>query len=217
MTQPIDRVLTRDEQQQLTPDEVLARLQGGNARFVDGDVTHRDHQAQVRAAAAGQWPKAVVLSCLDSRIPVEDVFDCGIGDLFVARVAGNIVNADILGSMEFACAVSGAKLVYVLGHEHCGAIKGAIDLGAVRQLGFANLNTLLGGIAPVIDEVTGDHGERASANAPFVHQVAEQNVRRTLRRIREESPVLRDLEARGQIKIVGGMYDMDTGAVTPVA
>jgi carbonic anhydrase len=217
MTQPIARVLTRDEQQQLTPDEVLERLQRGNARFVDGDITHRDHQAQVRAAAAGQWPKAVVLSCLDSRIPVEDVFDCGIGDLFVARVAGNIVNADILGSMEFACAVSGAKLVYVLGHEHCGAIKGAIDLDAVRQLGLANLNTLLGAIAPVAAGVSGDHGPRASDNPAFVHQVSEENVRRTLRRIREESPVLRDLEAQGRIKIAGGMYDMDTGAVTAIA
>ena len=96
-------------------------MREGNARFVSGDVTHRDHRAQVRQAALGQWPKAVVLSCLDSRIPVEDVFDCGIGDLFVARVAGNIVNTDILGSMEFACAASGAKLVFVLGHEHSGA------------------------------------------------------------------------------------------------
>jgi len=215
MTQPIiDRVLSREEQQQLTPDEVLIRLQQGNARFVDGDVTHRDHQAQVRAAAAGQWPKAVVLSCLDSRIPVEDVFDCGIGDLFVARVAGNVVNVDILGSMEFACVVSGAKLVDVLGHEHCGAIKGAIDLGAVQKLGFTNLNALLGAIAPVIEQVKGEYGERSSTNTTFVHQVADANVRRTMRRIRDESPTLRGLEERGQIKIVGGMYDMDTGAVT---
>ena len=214
---PTDRVLTQQEQQQLTPAEVHARLLDGNARFVAGDVTHRDHQAQVRAAAAGQWPKAVVLSCLDSRIPVEDVFDCGIGDLFVARVAGNVVNVDILGSMEFACAVSGAKLVFVLGHEHCGAIKGAIDLGAVAQLGFANLSALLGVIAPAVDDVTGEHGPRSSKNPAFVHRVAEENVRRTLQRIRAESPVLRDLEARGQIQIVGGMYDMDTGEVTPIA
>jgi len=206
-----DRVLTRDEQQQLTPDEVLQRLQDGNRRFVAGDVTHRDHQAQVRAAVAGQWPKAVVLSCLDSRIPVEDVFDCGIGDLFVARVAGNIVNVDILGSMEFACAASGAKLVFVLGHEHCGAIKGAID-----KVELGNLTALLHTIAPAVDEVAGDHGPRTSKNEPFVHRVAEQNVRRTLRRIRDESPVLRDLETQGRIRIVGGMYDMDTGEVAPI-
>jgi len=214
---PVDRVLTQQEQQQLSPDDVLLRLRQGNTRFVTGDVTHRDHQAQVRAAAAGQWPKAVVLSCLDSRIPVEDVFDCGIGDLFVARVAGNVVNVDILGSMEFACAVSGAKLVFVLGHEHCGAIKGAIDLAAVAALGLTNLTSLLGVISPAIEDVTGDHGPRSSKNPGFVHRVAEENVRRTLQRIRAESPVLADLEARGQIAIVGGMYDMDTGAVSPIA
>lgn len=209
--QRTDRVLTRDEQQAMTPDEVVALLYAGNARFMVGDATHRDHQAQVRAAVAGQWPKAVVLSCLDSRIPVEDVFDCGIGDLFVARVAGNIVNTDILGSMEFACAASGAKLVFVLGHEHCGAVKGAID-----RVELGNLTALLRSIAPAIDEVAGFE-PRNTKNLAFVHAVAEQNVRRTLRRIRDESAVLRDLEARGEIRIVGGVYDMDTGQVTPIA
>lgn len=206
-----DRVLTKAEQQALTPQEVLTLLQDGNSRFVRGDITHRDHRSQVRAAVLGQWPKAVVLSCLDSRIPVEDVFDCGIGDLFVARVAGNFVNTDILGSMEFACAASGAKLVFVLGHEYCGAVKGAID-----KVELGNLTSLLKNISPAIDEVKGDHGERNSKNAAFVHRVAEQNVRRTLRRIREESPVLRDLEKDGKIKIVGGMYDMDTGVVEAI-
>jgi carbonic anhydrase len=206
-----DRVLTKAEQQALTPDEVRTLLQDGNARFVRGDITHRDHRSQVRAAVLGQWPKAVVLSCLDSRIPVEDVFDCGIGDLFVARIAGNFVNSDILGSMEFACAASGAKLVFVLGHEYCGAVKGAID-----KVELGNLTSLLKNISPAIDEVKGDHGERNSKNAAFVHRVAEQNVRRTLRRIREESPVLRDLEKDGKIKIVGGMYDMDTGVVEAI-
>jgi carbonic anhydrase len=205
-----DRVLTRDEQQALTPDDVVGLLYAGNARFVAGDVTHRDHRAQVRAAVSGQWPKAVVLSCLDSRIPVEDVFDCGIGDLFVARVAGNIVNADILGSMEFACAASGAKVVYVLGHEHCGAVKGAID-----RVELGNLTGLLRAIAPAIDEV-GGHEPRTTKNLAFIHAVAEQNVRRTLRRIRTESPVLADLEARGELRIVGGVYDMDTGEVAPI-
>ena len=206
-----DRVLTKAEQQALTPDEVRTLLQDGNARFVRGDITHRDHRSQVRAAVLGQWPKAVVLSCLDSRIPVEDVFDCGIGDLFVARIAGNFVNSDILGSMEFACAASGAKLVFVLGHEYCGAVMGAID-----KVELGNLTSLLKNISPAIDEVKGDHGERNSKNAAFVHRVAEQNVRRTLRRIREESPVLRDLEKDGKIKIVGGMYDMDTGVVEAI-
>lgn len=207
-----DRVLTREEQQQLSPDAVLQLLRTGNGRFVSGDVTHRDHQAQVRAAVLGQWPKAVVLSCVDSRIPVEDVFDCGIGDLFVARVAGNVVNVDILGSMEFACAVAGAKVVFVLGHEHCGAIKGAI-----KGVKLGNLTALLDVIAPAATEVTGDHGPRSADNDTFVHRVAEQNVRRTLARIRAESPVLRELEEQGHIRIAGGMYDMDTGEVTPIA
>jgi carbonic anhydrase len=205
-----DRVLTREEQQALTPDEVVALLYAGNARFVAGDVTHRDHRSQVRAAVAGQWPKAVVLSCLDSRIPVEDVFDCGIGDLFVARVAGNIANTDILGSMEFACAASGAKVVFVLGHEHCGAVKGAID-----RVELGNLTALLRTLAPAIDEVSG-HEPRTTKNPAFIHAVAEQNVRRTLRRIRAESDVLRELEAQGAVRIVGGVYDMDTGDVTPI-
>jgi len=203
------RVLTKEEQERLSPDEVLALLRDGNARFVSGDVTHRDHQAQVRHAVLGQWPKAVVLSCLDSRIPVEDVFDCGIGDLFVARVAGNIVNSDILGSMEFACATSGAKLVFLLGHEHCGAVKGAID-----GVKLGNLTALLDVIAPAADEVPGFDGARTSKNEAFVHRVAEQNVRRMMKRIREDSPTLRDLEAQGHVRITGGMYDMASGEVT---
>lgn len=207
-----DRVLTQSEQQALTPQEVLDLLYTGNRRFVQGDVTRRDHRAQIRAAVEGQWPKAVVLSCLDSRVPVEDVFDCGIGDLFVARVAGNFVNVDILGSMEFACRVAGARLVFVLGHEHCGAVKGAIG-----RVELGNLTAVLRAIAPAVDEVADVEGERTVANPRFVHQVAEQNVRRTLRRIRAESAILRDLEAAGEIRIVGGMYDMDTGEVEPLA
>jgi carbonic anhydrase len=207
-----DRVLTKNEQQALSPQQVLDLLTAGNKRFVEGDVTHRDHRAQIRAAVEGQWPKAVILSCLDSRVPVEDVFDCGIGDLFVARVAGNFVNVDILGSMEFACKVVGARVVYVLGHEHCGAVKGAID-----RVELGNLTAVLRAIAPAADEVKDVPGERTSKNERFVHRVAEENVRRTLRRIRAESAILRDLEAAGTIRLAGGMYDMDTGEVTPLA
>ncbi|MDX2013653.1 MAG: carbonic anhydrase family protein [Myxococcaceae bacterium] len=206
-----DRVLTKDEQQALTPQQVLDLLVEGNKRFVEGDITHRDHRAQIRAAVEGQWPKAVILSCLDSRVPVEDVFDCGIGDLFVARVAGNFVNVDILGSMEFACKVVGARVVYVLGHEHCGAVKGAID-----RVELGNLTAVLRAIAPAADEVKDVPGERTSKNERFVHRVAEENVRRTLRRIRAESAILRELEAAGTIRLAGGMYDMDTGEVTPL-
>jgi carbonic anhydrase len=213
MTEPIATVLTREQQQSLTPERVFELLQAGNDRFVDGDVTHRDHQAQVRLVATGQFPKAVVLSCLDSRIPVEDVFDCGIGDIFVARVAGNFVNADILGSMEFACQLSLAKLIVVLGHEDCGAIKGAIDLPAVPEE-LVNLRTMLTTLRPSVDAIAGFEGTRTGTNLEFLHLVAEDNVRRTMRRIREESTTLRALELAKTIQIVGAMYEMATGRVT---
>jgi carbonic anhydrase len=134
----IERVLTAEEQKKLSPDDVLQSLKEGNKRFASGTLTLRDHSKQIRDAVNGQFPKAIILSCIDSRVPVEDVFDKGIGDLFVARVAGNIVNEDILGSMEFSCKVAGAKLVLVIGHEYCGAIKGAID-----NVKLGNLTTLL--------------------------------------------------------------------------
>lgn len=131
----VERVLTAEEQAALTPDEVIQILEEGNKRFVNNDLTKRNHSAQVRKSTYGQYPKAIVLSCVDSRVPVEDILDQGIGDIFVARVAGNFVNEDILGSMEFACKVAGAKLVLVMGHEHCGAVKAAVDdvkLGNIR-------------------------------------------------------------------------------------
>jgi carbonic anhydrase len=207
MTDPIDTILTREEQERLTPDEVLAILKEGNARFVEGDVTHRDHREQVRLAAGGQFPKAIILSCVDSRIPVEDVFDRGIGDIFVARIAGNFVNVDILGSMEFACKVSGSKLVLVLGHESCGAIKGAID-----RVELGNLTEMLAKIRPAVDAAGGAGG--TSKDAALVHRVAEANVRRNVAQIRERSPILKAMEDAGEIRIVGGMYAMETGVVT---
>lgn len=209
MSKPVDTILTREEQEALTPDEVLAILEEGNRRFVEGDVTHRDHREQVRLAAGGQYPKAIILSCVDSRIPVEDVFDRGIGDVFVARVAGNFVNVDILGSMEFACKVAGAKLVLVLGHESCGAIKGAID-----RVELGNLTAMLSNLHPAVDAVTDVEGPRSSQNGALVHRVAEENVRLSMAAIRERSEVLRSLEEAGEIRIVGGMYAMETGLVT---
>jgi carbonic anhydrase len=213
VTEPIDTVLTREQQQALTPERVLEILKAGNDSFVNGDVTRRDHQAQVRLAAGGQSPKAVVLSCLDSRIPVEDVFDRGIGDIFVARVAGNFVNPDILGSMEFACKLALAKLILVLGHEDCGAIKGAINLPNVPAE-LVNLRTMLTSLRPSVDTLERFEGPRASSNDAFVHAVAEQNVRRTVQRIRDESETLRELERGGAIAIVGAMYAMATGRVS---
>ena len=181
----------------------------GNQRFVLGTLTSRDHSKQVRQAALGQYPKAVVLSCIDSRIPVEDVFDRGIGDVFVARVAGNFENTDILGSMEFGAKVAGSKLVLVLGHEHCGAVKGAID-----NVELGNITPMLKNIRPAVEHFTDYEGDKSSENEEFVHMVAEQNVRLTIGDIREQSPILREMESEGEIMIVGGLYDMDTGLVT---
>ena len=204
----VENVLTQEEQASLTPARVIDLLKEGNKRFVNGEVTLRNHKEQIRRAAANQFPKAIVLSCVDSRVPVEDVFDRGIGDMFVARVAGNFVNTDILGSMEFACKVSGAKLILVLGHEYCGAVKGAID---AVELG--NITAMLEKIKPAVNSFLDYEREKASSNAEFVHMVAEKNVQLNIARIRQESPILQAMEAAGEIKIVGGMYDMETGQV----
>jgi carbonic anhydrase len=208
----IERVLSAEEQKNLTPDDVLTSLIEGNKRFVGGALTLRDHSKQIRDAVNGQFPKAIILSCIDSRVPVEDVFDKGIGDLFVARVAGNIVNEDILGSMEFSCKLAGAKLVLVIGHEYCGAIKGAID-----NVKLGNLSTLLGKIKPAIDKCSHFEGEKTSKNPEFVDLVIHENVKVTVDAIRSQSPVLREMENNGEIKIVGSYYDMDTGLVTVFA
>jgi len=204
----VERVLTQEEQANLTPDEVLSQLKSGNRRFVAGTLTSRDHSAQVRDAATGQFPKAMVLSCVDSRIPVEDVFDRGIGDIFVARVAGNFENTDILGSTEFATKVSGAKLVLVLGHEYCGAVIAAID-GA--ELG--NITPMLENIKPAIEALSSYKGDKTSKNADFVHEVTKKNVLLTIADIRTRSPILKQMEDAGEIKIVGALYDMHTGEV----
>lgn len=204
----VEAVLTQEEQEALTPDGVIELLKEGNSRFSNGEVTLRNHKEQVRKAASGQFPKAIVLSCVDSRVPVEDVFDRGIGDMFVARVAGNFVNSDILGSMEFACKVSGAKVVLVMGHERCGAVKGAID-----QVELGNITEMLRKIQPAVAGCSDFGGERSSANPSYVDLVAEKNVQLNVNRIRKESPILRDMEATGKIKILGAMYNMDSGEV----
>lgn len=205
----VERVLTQEEQAALTPDQVLTALKQGNQRFLSGTVTSRDHSAQVRSAAIGQFPKAIVLSCVDSRIPVEDVFDRGIGDIFVARVAGNFENTDILGSMEFATLVSGAKLVLVMGHSDCGAVKAAID-GA--ELG--NITAMLENIKPAIDSLADYKGDKTSANPDFVHKVTVRNIEISIEDIRKRSPVIENLEKEGKVKIAGALYDMKTGAIT---
>ena len=205
----VEKVLTREEQDKLTPDEVIKMLKQGNRNFVSDTLTSRDHSMQVRAATNGQYPIAIVLSCVDSRVPVEDVFDRGIGDIFVARVAGNFANTDILGSMEYACKVSGSKLVLVLGHEYCGAIKSAID-----GVDLGNITPMLENIKPALDHFTEYTGDRTSQNDEYVHMVSEQNVRITIEYIRQNSPILKEMEQKAEIKIVGAMYDMDTAVVS---
>jgi carbonic anhydrase len=205
----IERVLTEEEQRKLSPDDVLQGLKEGNRRFTSGSLTLRDHSKQIRAAIKGQYPKAIILSCIDSRVPVEDVFDKGIGDLFVARVAGNIVNEDILGSMEFSCKLAGAKLVLVIGHEYCGAIKGAID-----NVQLGNLTGLLKKVAPAIHSCSHYQGEKTSKNPEFVDLVIRENVNQMVQNIRVQSQVLNEMEKRGEIKIVGAYYDMDNGLVS---
>jgi carbonic anhydrase len=205
----IERVLSEEEQKRLTPDQVLESLKEGNRRYTSGNLTLRDHSKQIRDAVKGQYPKAIILSCIDSRVPVEDVFDKGIGDLFVARVAGNIVNEDILGSMEFSCKVSGAKVVLVIGHEYCGAIKGAID-----NVKLGNLTTLLEKISPAVKACSHYPGEKTSRDHEFVDMVIRENVKLTVANIRRQSPILYEMEQNGEIRIAGAYYDMDTGVVT---
>ncbi len=204
----VQDVLTKEERDALTPDNVINSFKEGNIRFINNDLTARDHSAMVRKTANGQFPKAVVLSCLDSRVPVEDVFDRGIGDIFVGRVAGNFVNEDLLGSMEFGCKVAGAKLILVMGHEHCGAVKAAIE-----DVKLGNITAMLGNIRPAVEQVEYD-GDRSAANPEFVHKVCESNVANTIAQIRLNSPILKEMEDNGDIKIVGAVYDMDSGMAT---
>ncbi|MGB5648103.1 MAG: carbonic anhydrase family protein [Muriicola sp.] len=204
----VETVLTKEEQDALTPEEVLESLRAGNERFVRSDLTARDHSFQIRESADAQFPKAIVLSCVDSRVPVEDVFDKGIGDIFVARVAGNFVNDDILGSMEFATKVAGAKLILVLGHENCGAIHAAID-GA--ELG--NITKMLTNIKPAITISNVSQGPKNSKNRLFVHEVSENNVRIAMEQIVKHSELIKTMVENGEIDIKGAVYDMDTGVV----
>lgn len=201
---------TAAEQKALTPDAVLKDLMEGNERYVAGKIGDPNITARIAMAAEGQSPKAYILSCVDSRVPVEQVFDEGIGDVFVGRVAGNIEDVSQLGSMEFATAAAGAKLVMVLGHEACGAVKGACD-----HVELGNLTALLDEIEPAVEAVEGfEDDQKNSKNKDFVDAVIDKNVRITVANIRERSKVLADLEKEGKIKIVGALYSMKDGKVT---
>jgi carbonic anhydrase/SulP family sulfate permease len=212
-------VSTREVQSRLTPDRVLHVLREGNERFVSGRRLHRDLARQVDATSEGQHPMAVVLSCIDSRAPVEMLFDLGIGDVFSCRLAGNIVSREALGSMEFACKVAGAKLIMVLGHTSCGAVKAACDFvhkGAdVRQAtGLQNLPHVVDPLREAVALETRERMDRTSGNSDFVDRVASLNVGNVMRLIREQSPTLREMLDRGEIGIAGGMYDVHSGRVT---
>jgi len=202
-------VMTQKAQAAMTPDQALALLVEGNERFVHGKLLQRDLMAQVRATASGQHPFASVLGCIDSRVPPELVFDQGIGDIFSPRIAGNFANTDIIGSLEFTTKLAGARLIVVLGHTGCGAVKGACDNA---QLG--NLTQTLSNLSPAVYSVTGVPGERSSKNAAFVREVARQNVRLTVRALSDRSGVLRGLVGEGRLEIVGAMHDVGTGRVS---
>ena len=202
---------TKETQSKMTPESSLQNLREGNKRFQENVRLSRNLVQQVRETASGQYPYATVLSCIDSRVSSELIFDQGMGDLFSIRIAGNFVNEDILGSMEFACKLAGTKLVVVLGHTACGAVKGACD-----HARLGNLTTLINKIEPAVAAVSepADESLRNSKNIDFVNQVAEKNVMMTIENIRNQSPVLVEMEKNHEIKIIGGMYDISNGKVT---
>jgi len=202
---------TKETQAVMTPESSIQALKDGNQRFVDNTQISRDLLDQVSDTSTGQYPFATVLSCIDSRVSSELIFDQGIGDIFSVRIAGNFVNEDILGSMEFACKLAGTKVIVVLGHTACGAVKGACD-----HARLGNLTALINKIEPAVEAVTEpkDESLRNSKNIDFVNTVAAKNVEMTIENIRKQSPVLAEMEKDGDIKIVGGMYDINNGGVT---
>jgi carbonic anhydrase len=201
--------LTKEIQSKITPEDALTRLKEGNARFVANRQVERNLLEQVVTTGEGQYPFAIVLGCVDSRVPPEVIFDQGIGDIFSARIAGNFVNEDILGSMEFATKVAGARLILVLGHTSCGAIMGAID---DAQLG--NLTGMLTKLKPAVASTSASAETPSSSDEQFVKAVTQKNVELTLEAIREKSSVLKEMLDTGEIKLVGGIYDVQTGKVS---
>jgi carbonic anhydrase len=199
--------MTAERRALKTPEDVIAAMKRGNERFRSGTRKNRDYLREQKASAKGQFPVAILLSCIDSRAPAEVILDLGIGDIFNARVAGNIQNDDILGSMEFACKVAGAKVILVMGHTACGAIKGAID-----HVELGNLTGLLAKIRPAVDATT-YVGERTSKNPAFVDAVSRRNVELTIAQIPERSPVLKELQAAHTVLITGAMYNIETAVV----
>lgn len=200
---------SKETQNSLTPDLALQILKEGNQRFVNNLKVNRNLLQQVNDTSKGQFPFATILSCMDSRTSTELIFDQGLGDIFSIRIAGNVLNEDILGSMEFGTKVVGTKIIVVLGHTKCGAI-----VGACNKVEMGNLTKLLKKIQPAIDSIKIGSGNRDGSNVDFVNSVTKNNVYLTIERIRKESEIISDLEKSGQIKIIGGLYDVETGQVT---
>ncbi len=200
---------TKHTQSEMTPSKALQILKDGNERFIDGRSLKRDYQEQIKITSTGQYPFAIILNCIDSRLPAEILFDQGIGDIFNVRIAGNVVNEDILGCMEFACKLAGVKLIVVLGHTSCGAIKGACD-----HVELGNVTGLLKKIEPAINAIKTPEGtDRSSNNLDFVNDVARKNVSLTMDDIRKKSPVLNEMIRNKEIDMVGAMYSIETGIV----
>lgn len=202
------KILTKEIQESMTPRMVLEILKNGNDRFVSNLTHDKNLLSQVNETSDGQWPLATILSCIDSRTSAELIFDQGLGDVFSVRIAGNIINTDIIGSMEFACKVAGSKLIVVLGHSKCGAIKGACD-----HVEMGNLTELLAKIQPAVYQEKTTQKDRNSSNSEFVENVAEINVKRNVRNIFDRSYILEHLLMDGKIGIVGAMYDIESGKV----
>ena len=202
------RTHTKETQEVLTPDLIIDILKKGNQRFVNNIKAHRNLLEQVNETSTGQFPFAAILSCIDSRTSAELIFDQGLGDIFSIRIAGNILNEDILGSMEFACKIAGSKLIVVLGHTNCGAIIGACD-----DIKLGHLTTLVNKIKPSIEIESETESERNGRNIKFVENVSVNNVRLAVEGIRRRSPILSEMEREKKIKIIGGMYDVETGIV----
>ncbi len=200
---------TKESQVAMSPQMALDMLKEGNDRFTTGSMISRDLAEQVRQTSTGQYPFAAIVSCIDSRIPTEVVFDQGIGDIFNARIAGNFVDPEILGSLEFATKVAGAKLIVVMGHTECGAVKGACD-----HVEMGNLTTTLSHLKPALEAVTDITEDRNSKNPAFVQKVADANVELTMQKIMSDSPVIREMAEKGEVQIVGAMYDVATGKVS---
>ena len=203
------RAMTQEVQEAITPAKALEMLKEGNKRFVEGNMIERDLMSLVSQTATGQYPYAVVLGCIDSRVPPELIFDQGIGDIFTPRIAGNFVNTDILGSMEFATKVAGSKLIVVLGHSSCGAVKGACD-----HVELGNLTNTLSNLMPAVYAVDEVIGERNSSNSAYVEDVAHMNVKLTVENVLQRSPVMKELVEQGELMVVGAMHDVKTGKVT---